>query len=54
VALAGQDIGQVDVAAVAGPDAVSAGDSDGDRSCGDLAVGVGTVFFEVVVCAARV
>jgi hypothetical protein len=54
VALLGWDIGQVDVACVAGPNAVAAGDGDGDRALGDLAVGMGTGFFQEIVGAARV
>jgi hypothetical protein len=54
VALAGRYIGQGNVAGMAGPDAISARDGDGDGSCGDLAIGVGTVFFEEVVRATRV
>ena len=54
MALAGWYIGQVDIACVAGLDAVAAGDGDGDWVGGDLAIGVRTVCFEEVICAARI
>ncbi len=45
VALSGRDIFQVNVAGVAGSDAFAAGDGDGDRAGGGLAIGVWTVLF---------
>ena len=54
VALTGREIGQVDIAGVAGLDARPAGYGDGDRSACNLAIGVGTGFFEEIIGAARV